>query len=309
MSATPQQPVEVGEGQHEHPEHPVGAVDQGEALLGPQRHRRDAGLGQRRRAVDQACRRRGGPRPRRAAPSAADGQRGEVAAGTERAVLADDRRDPGVEQRDDRLDDLGPGPGEAHRQAAGAQEHHRPHDLALDLRAHAGGVRADQRRSAARPTARRGSRCWPAPRSPVDTPYTGSGLVDQPLDHGGAPGERARGRRRRASTRPAVPGDGDHVGGGHAARTELDGRRSRRRRTAQLPEPARQWRLTPPYFMRVSLIAAGRASSSSTPAATTSPTKSVCVPRSWAGAPRSRARRPPRRRPARPWPRRGRRGR
>ena len=84
------------------------------------------------------------------------GQRGEVAAGPERPVLAHDRGDARVEQRQHRLDDHGTGAREAHGQAAGAQQHHRPHDLALDLGAHAGGVGADQRQSAARPTVRRG---------------------------------------------------------------------------------------------------------------------------------------------------------
>ena len=40
----------------------------------------------------------------------------------------------------------GRAPGVAHRQAAGAQQDHRPDRLALDLRTHPGGVRADQRR-------------------------------------------------------------------------------------------------------------------------------------------------------------------
>ena len=163
------QTVEVGQGEHEHPEHPVGAVDEGEALLGPQRHRRHAGGPHRRRAAEPAA---VGP----AGLALADehqrrgGQRGEVAAGAERAVLADDRRDPAVEQRDDRVGDLDPGPGEAHRQTAGPQEHHRPHHLALDLRAHPGGVRPDQRDLQLGRALVRGSRCWRGPRSPVETP-------------------------------------------------------------------------------------------------------------------------------------------
>ena len=47
-----------------------------------------------------------------------------------------------------------------------------------------------------------------------------------------------------------------------------------------LPPWRRQWRLTPPYFMRVSLIEAARASPSLMAASTTSPTNRVCVPRS-----------------------------
>ena len=74
------QTVEVGQGEHEHPEHPVGAVDEGQALLGPQRHRRHAGGPHRRRAPEPAA-------VRPAGLALADehqrsrGQRGEVAAG------------------------------------------------------------------------------------------------------------------------------------------------------------------------------------------------------------------------------------
>ena len=85
---------------------------------------------------------------RRALTEQHEGRRGErcqVATGSERAVLGDDRRDAGVEQRHDGLDDGGAGPGVTHRQAAGAQQHHRPHHLALHLGAEPGGVRADQR--------------------------------------------------------------------------------------------------------------------------------------------------------------------
>ena len=74
------------------------------------------------------------------------GERGEVSAGAERAVLAHHRRDAGIEQGEHRVDDTGAGAGVAHRQASGAQQDHRPDRLALDLRTHPGGVRADQRR-------------------------------------------------------------------------------------------------------------------------------------------------------------------
>ena len=73
-------------------------------------------------------------------------ERGEVAGAAERAVLAHDRGDAGVEQRGVGLDG-----GAAHAGAAGherreAQQHERAHDLALDLGAGAGGVRADEAR-------------------------------------------------------------------------------------------------------------------------------------------------------------------
>ena len=63
----------------------------------------------------------------------------------ERAELVHDRGDAVLEQRGQGL-----GGGRAHAGVPGgqrrqAQQHHRPHDLALDLGAAAGGVRADQR--------------------------------------------------------------------------------------------------------------------------------------------------------------------
>ena len=48
-----QQHIEVGEGQDEHAEHPVGAVDERQALLGPQRERFDAGGREGGGAVDE----------------------------------------------------------------------------------------------------------------------------------------------------------------------------------------------------------------------------------------------------------------
>ena len=56
----------------------------------------------------------------------------------------------------------------------------------------------------------------------------------------------------------------------------------RRHPSTSAKRRAAQWRLTPPYFMRVSLIAAARTSASLSPASTTSPTKNVCEPKSCA---------------------------
>ena len=144
MSATRKQPREVVRREHEHAEHPVGAVDQGEALLRGQGHGLDARGGQR-----------GGGREALAAVvghvaladerERAVRERRQVAARAERAVLGHDRREAGVQQREHRLGHDGPGPRAAHRQGAGAQEQHRAHDLALDRGAHPGGVRAHQR--------------------------------------------------------------------------------------------------------------------------------------------------------------------
>ena len=97
MSAVRIRTREVGQRHHEHPEHPVGAVDQREALLGDEL---DRGRGRRPRA------------PRAAGIRYAVGvahlaladqrqravrERGEVAGAAERAVLVDHRRDARVE--------------------------------------------------------------------------------------------------------------------------------------------------------------------------------------------------------------------
>ena len=141
-----QQHVEVGERQHEHAEHPVGAVDQRQALLGPQRERCDAGGGERGGAVDERAVGAGAPAPSPSSTRALDASGARSPLAPSEPCSRTTGVTPAVQQGEHRLDDDGPGAGVPHRQAAGAQEHHRPHDLALDLRSHAGGVRADQRR-------------------------------------------------------------------------------------------------------------------------------------------------------------------
>jgi hypothetical protein len=139
-----EQRPEVGAGEDEHPEDPVGAVDQRQALLGGQPQRLQSGRGERLGAPEAAP--VGGLRLALAdEDEGAVGERGEIAAGAERAVLGDDRGDPGVEQGDDLLGDQGPGARVAHRQRPRPQQHHRADDLALDRRSHAGRMRAQQR--------------------------------------------------------------------------------------------------------------------------------------------------------------------
>ena len=138
-------------------------------------------------------------------------QRGEVAAGAERAVLADDRRDAGVEQGEHRVDD----------DAARAPEkpiarlRARSRTIARTTSrstsgAHPGGVRADQRRlqlgRALGRDHRVGQRAEPGGHA-VDR----LGLVDEPLDDGGAALDRGSGVVAEHD-RPIVPGDGDDVG-------------------------------------------------------------------------------------------------
>ena len=139
-----EQLAQVVQGEAQHPEHAVGAVDEGQALLLLELDGRDAGRGQ---GV-------GGRHP--LAVHVADlaltheGQRAvrerrEVAGAAERAVLVHHRRDARVEHRHVGGQGLLADAGAPGRQGRDAQQHERPHDLALDLGAGAGGVRADQR--------------------------------------------------------------------------------------------------------------------------------------------------------------------
>ncbi len=97
---------EVVAGEHEHAEHAVGAVDEGEALLRGQHV--PARARPRRARRRRRCR---SPCGVAHLALADEGQRAvrerrEVAGAPERAVLADDRGDAGVEQRGVGLDDL-----------------------------------------------------------------------------------------------------------------------------------------------------------------------------------------------------------
>ncbi len=93
----PEKVVQVGEREHELAEHSVGAVDQREALLLGEGHRREPALGERlagrlQRAVGRAdlALTHDGQRD--------VGKRREVAGTPEAAVLVDDRRQPGRQQ-------------------------------------------------------------------------------------------------------------------------------------------------------------------------------------------------------------------
>ena len=72
-------------------------------------------------------------------------ERHEIPAGAERAMLGNHRVEPCRKQGEQRFGNDRARPGAAHRQRAGAEEHHRAHHLALDGRPHARRVRADQR--------------------------------------------------------------------------------------------------------------------------------------------------------------------
>ena len=71
-------------------------------------------------------------------------ERRKVAAGPHAAARRHDRVHPGVEHPEQQVNELGAYPGEPDRQAVGAQQQHRPHDLGWKRIAHARRVRADQ---------------------------------------------------------------------------------------------------------------------------------------------------------------------
>ena len=161
------------------------------------------------------------PRPRRAARA----RSGRAARGrrcAERAVLGHERRDAGVEQREDRLGDHRPGARAAHRERAGPQQHHRPHDLALDRRAHAGGVRAHQRALQLARAARPGSSRWRASRSRSRRRRRAPcGRRGRATTAALASIARAR-LGRRGRPRAPVARDGDDVVGRESGAAELD---------------------------------------------------------------------------------------
>ena len=133
------------QGQHQHAEHAVGAVDQGQALLGPQRR---PGPGRprparRRRAAAAPSTSQTSPSPISTRATWARGARSPLRPSEPCSCTTG--RDAGVEQGQQPLDDLRAHARAAHGQGAGPQQHHGPHHLALDRRAHAGGVRADER--------------------------------------------------------------------------------------------------------------------------------------------------------------------
>ncbi len=151
----------------------------------------------------------------------AGGERCEIAAGPQRAVLGDDRIDAGVEHRQHRLGQQRPGAGAAHRQRPGPQEEHRADDLALDRRSHPRRVGADQRPLQLGPAILGDRRVGEGAEAGRDAV---GGLVGggDPLD------DRRRLLHRRPrlvgqASRGPAPGDGDDVVGLHPVRAQIDG--------------------------------------------------------------------------------------
>ena len=149
------------------------------------------------------------------------GQGGQVPAGPERAVLVHDGGDAGVEQGDDGVDHHRPHPRVAHGQGPGPQQHHGPHDLGLDQRPHAGGVRADEPPLQLLPPLGRDGRVGQRPEAGGDAVdgLVGGGVG---LDDGGAAGQRLAGvvTDRHLG---AVAGDAHHLGRGQPGGADDDG--------------------------------------------------------------------------------------
>ena len=118
------------------------AVDQREPFLGGQGHRCEAGALQRGAAghalaVEQRL-------------ALADqherevGERREVPGGPDRATAGDHRDDVALQQAEEQLDELDPHARVSAAQRGGEQEHHPAHDLGVERRTGADGMRAQQ---------------------------------------------------------------------------------------------------------------------------------------------------------------------
>ena len=203
------QHVEIGEGQHQHAEHPVGAVDQRQSLLGAQRDGSDAGSRHRLGALTFADQGKGN-----------GGERGEIAAGTQRTVFVNRRDDVGVQQGEDRVDHHLPHTREPHRQRARPQQHHRPHDFCLDERPHAGRMRSDEGALQLLASFRWDHRRRQRTEAGGDAVHR-SVACGQTFDDRRAASDRDAGRFRHADPGPPAC-DGDDIVGSDASRTEDD---------------------------------------------------------------------------------------
>ena len=216
-----QQHPQVLEREHQHPEHPVGAVDQRQSLLGSQLDGIQAGRGQR---VGRRHQLAGGVADR-ALPHQREGavrERGQVARAAERAVLVDHGGDAVPQQRREQLGDLTPYAGVAGRQRGQAQQHQRTHHLALHLRTRPRGVRAHQRALQLRAHLGGDVAGRERPEPGRDAVRRGLGRRER-LDDTAGPVDARQGLRAE-DHRGAVAGHGDDVAEGDRSRRELDGR-------------------------------------------------------------------------------------
>ena len=144
-----EQPAHVVAREGQHPEHAVGAVDEREAFLRLEDDRLEAGGPECRPRIDVVAtldhlalaeQHQRDVRERR-----------EVTTATQRAVLGHPRRDAGREQLEQPVGQHRSRPAATHGEGAGAEQHHRSHDLGLDRVAETSRVRSDQRSLQARP--------------------------------------------------------------------------------------------------------------------------------------------------------------
>ncbi len=136
------EPVEIVEREDEHPEHPVGAVDEGQPLLLAELDGSQPVLDERlsrgpdHAVVDDV------PLPHERERAVREGR--EVARAAEAPVLVDDGHEAAAEQGGVGVGGLEPDAGAAGREGREPQEHERADDLVLDARPGARGVRADE---------------------------------------------------------------------------------------------------------------------------------------------------------------------
>ena len=222
---------EVGQRHHQHAEHPVGAVDQREALLGGELDRRQAGRGQRlggrqqrRRAASRTW-----PSPISASAQCESGARSPEQPSEPYSWTTGVMPALSIAAISSRH--LRPYAGPAGRQRREAQQHQPAHDLALDLRAASRRRASGPASAAAGRASRSGCAGWPGHRSRwrCRTPE----WAPRP-----APRRRPRARSMAASAscvehdRGAVAGDGDDL---------VEGERDRRRPAPRSGRSRERW--------------------------------------------------------------------
>ena len=140
----PQQGPQVVQGQDQHAQHAVGAVDQGQSLLGRQGHLLQAGGGERLGGRDCSPV-RGAHRSLADGGEGAGSQRGQVAGATERTVLVHHGGQPGIEEVGVACGDHRSHSGPAGGERLQPQQQQGAHHFGLDLRSDAGGVGPHER--------------------------------------------------------------------------------------------------------------------------------------------------------------------
>jgi hypothetical protein len=212
----------VLDGEQQHAEHPVGAVDQREAFLGGEVERAQAG-------VVQGLRGGGTGTVLAEHPALAEQhqravrQRCQVAGRAQRAVFRHPRRDVRVQQVGDALGEHRAYPGVAEGQRAQPQQQHGPHHFAGHRRADPGGVRADQRVLQLGPPFGGDERVGERAEAGGHAVHRAAGGLDG-VDYRAAAGHRGDGGF--GYLHPGgVAGNGEDVGGGDAGGFHDDGHR------------------------------------------------------------------------------------